>query len=64
MNNTVRLVIGLIIAGALAALADPALATKLPAGVASVLAAVLAAVLHKMNSEAPADDKKDEEPKE
>lgn len=56
MSNTTRLVIALFITGALAALADPALASKLPPGLASVGAAFLAAVLHKMNAETPPKD--------
>lgn len=53
MKNTTRLVIALVITGALAALATPELSAHLPTGVAAVLAASLAAVLHKMNAEAP-----------
>ncbi len=53
MNNTVRLIIALAIAGALAALATPELAAKLPPGVTTILAAALAAILHRMNAEAP-----------
>jgi hypothetical protein len=53
MSNAVRLVIFLALTGALAALATPELAAKMPAGTAQILAAALAAVLHKMNAEAP-----------
>jgi hypothetical protein len=38
MNNTVRLFMGLFLAGALAALATPELAAKLPSGVTTILA--------------------------
>lgn len=53
MNNTVRLVIALLMTGALAALATPELAAKLPEGMAAILAAAIAATLHRMNAEAP-----------
>jgi hypothetical protein len=53
MNNTVRLVLALVMTGALAALATPELAAKLPDGLAAILAAALAATLHRMNAEAP-----------
>lgn len=53
MNNTARLLIALLITGALAALATHELASLMPAGTAQILAAALAAVLHKMNAEAP-----------
>ena len=53
MSNTARLVIALVITGALAALATPELSAHLPSGSAAILAAALAAVLHKMNAEAP-----------
>jgi hypothetical protein len=53
MSNTVRLIVALVFTGALAALATPELASKLPEGLGTVLAASLAAVLHKMNAEAP-----------
>ncbi len=53
MSSTVRLFIALAITGALAALATPELASKMPAGSAAILAAAFAAVLHRMNAEAP-----------
>jgi hypothetical protein len=54
MNSTVRLIIALVLTGALAALATPELAAKLPEGLSAILAASIAAVLHRMNAEAPA----------
>ncbi len=54
MSNTTRLVLALVITGALAALATPELSALMPVGVSAALAAALAAVLHKMNAEAPA----------
>jgi hypothetical protein len=56
MNATVRLCIALLLTGALAALATPELASKLPGGVAPALAAAFAAVLHKMNATPPKDE--------
>lgn len=53
MSNTVRLILALVMTGALAALATPELATRLPEGTGAILAAALAAVLHKMNAQAP-----------
>jgi hypothetical protein len=52
MSNTVRLIVALVLTGALAALATPELAAKLPPGTSTILAAAIAAVLHKMNAEA------------
>ncbi len=54
MNNATRLILALVITGALAALATPELSVHMPTGVSAALAAALAAVLHKMNAEAPA----------
>jgi hypothetical protein len=54
MSNTVRFVIALIITGALAALATPELAKKMPDGTTTIIAMALSAVLHKMNDKAPA----------
>lgn len=53
MNNTVRFVIALVCAAALAALATPQLSSQLPPGVAQVLAASLGAILHKMDAAQP-----------
>jgi hypothetical protein len=54
MSNTTRLIVALLIAGALAALATPELSSKLPPGVSTIIATALAAVLNRMNAEAPA----------
>lgn len=51
MNNTLRLILALIMTGALAALATPELSAKIPGGAAPALAAALAAVLHKMDAQ-------------
>lgn len=51
MSNTIRLIIALVMTGALAALATPELASKLPAGTTTILAAAIAAVLHRMDAE-------------
>ncbi len=51
MNNTMRLVLALAMTGALAALATPELAAKLPGGLPTILAAAFAAVLHRMDAE-------------
>ncbi len=53
MNNTWRLILGIVMAGALAALATPELAAKLPEGLAQILAVAFAAMLHRMNAAAP-----------
>lgn len=60
MNATARLVIALLLTGALAALATPELASKLPGGAAPALAAAFAAVLHRMNAEPPKKDDEEE----
>lgn len=49
MNNTVRLVIGILGAAALAFLATPYAADHLPLGLGSALAAVVGAILHQVN---------------
>ncbi len=54
MSSTVRLIVALVITGALAALATPELASRLPPGTPQILVAALAAALHKMNAEPPA----------
>lgn len=53
MNNTVRLVIGLVGVAATAALAVPEFSALLPDGVGAAIAAAVAAVLHKVNATAP-----------
>lgn len=53
MNNTARLLIALALTGAMAALATPELAAKMPSGLAQILVVAFGAVLHKMNAEAP-----------
>lgn len=53
MNNTVRFVFGILMAGALAALATPQLSGKLPEGVSTILAVAIAEMLRRMNSESP-----------
>ncbi len=53
MSNTVRMIIGIVSAAALAALATPQLVAYLPVGVAQVIAIAIAAALHKMNADAP-----------
>jgi hypothetical protein len=55
MNNTVRLVVALVLTGVLAALATPELSAKLPAGMSTILATAFAAILHRMNAEKPCD---------
>lgn len=54
MSKTLRLVIAILGAAALAALATPELSSQLPSGMAQVLSVVIAAVLHKMNADPPA----------
>ncbi len=54
MSSTTRLILALVITGALAALATPELSAHMPTGVSAALAAALAAVLHRMNAEGPA----------
>lgn len=54
MSNTVRFIIAIIAAGALAALATPELSGKLPPGTAQIFAVGVAAALHRMNADAPA----------
>lgn len=61
MNNTARLILALLLTGALAALATPELTSKLPAGVPQILVAAFAAILHKMNDRAPQDQTKADE---
>jgi hypothetical protein len=50
MSNNARLLIAVLGAAALAALATPELAAKLPPGVGQALAAAIAAALHKINA--------------
>lgn len=51
MNNTARLVLGIVGAAALAFLASPYAAQHLPSGLGSALAVVIGAVLHQVNPE-------------
>ncbi len=53
MSNTTRLILALVLTGALAALATPELTSHMPNGSGAILAAAIAAVLHKMNAEKP-----------
>lgn len=55
MNNTWRLVLGILMTGVLAALATPHLADKLPEGLAQAIAVSVAAMLHRMNASAPSE---------
>ncbi len=52
MSNSVRFLIAVIGAAALAALATPELSSKLPPGLAQIIAAVIAGALHKVNDKA------------
>jgi hydroxymethylpyrimidine/phosphomethylpyrimidine kinase len=55
MNNTARLIVGILFAGALAALATPELAAKMPHGISTALAAAIAAMLHRMDAKQSCD---------
>lgn len=63
MSNTVRLIIAMVAACALAMLATPEIAAHLPAGLAQALALGIAAALHRMNAEAPKAECEHEAPK-
>lgn len=62
MSNRTRLIIGMISAAALAILAAPAVADKLPPGVGPAMALGIAAALHRMNAEKPSDEKEEAQP--
>lgn len=61
MNNTVRLIIALVLTGAIAALATPQLAAKLPDGYSTGIALALSAALHRLDAEKKDTDKKDDD---